>query len=77
MVPWISAALHAALQADTAAVTQQALLDGVKGPAIGQRVHQARVEAVARSLVDRDQALALAPDGATVGSSTATGLPVR
>ena len=66
--PRLAAALHAVLQADTAEVTRQALAQGLKGPAIGQRVHEARARAL-------DQALAT--DGATVGSSTATGLPVR
>ena len=57
------------LQADTAAVTRQALAEGLSGPAIGQRVHAARAAALA-------QALTLDP-GATVASSTDTGLPVR
>jgi tRNA nucleotidyltransferase (CCA-adding enzyme) len=67
--PRLTAALLAVLQADTATVTQQALADGLKGPAIGQRVHEARAAALA-------QALTLEP-GATVASSTDTGLPVR
>ena len=67
--PRLAAALQAVLQADTAAVTRQALAEGLAGPAIGQRVHAARAAALA-------QALTLDP-GATVASSTDTGLPVR
>jgi tRNA nucleotidyltransferase (CCA-adding enzyme) len=67
--PRLAAALQAVLQADTAAVTRQALAEGLSGPAIGQRVHAARAAALA-------QALTLDP-GATVASSTDTGLPVR
>jgi tRNA nucleotidyltransferase (CCA-adding enzyme) len=65
----LSAALRLALQADTAAVTRQALADGLKGPAIGQRVHQARLAALAQALDGGA--------GAGAGSSTGTGLPVR
>jgi tRNA nucleotidyltransferase (CCA-adding enzyme) len=68
--PRLAAALQAVLAADTAKVTGQALAQGLKGPAIGQRVHEARLQALG-------QALALATGGATVGSSTDTGLPVR
>ena len=67
--PRLAAALQAVLQADTTAVTRQALAEGLAGPAIGQRVHAARAAALA-------QALTLDP-GATVASSTDTGLPVR
>jgi tRNA nucleotidyltransferase (CCA-adding enzyme) len=63
--PRLWAALQAVLAADTAAASRQALAEGLKGPAIGQRVHAARLAAL-------DQAL-----GGDAGSSTGTGLPVR
>jgi tRNA nucleotidyltransferase (CCA-adding enzyme) len=44
--PRLSRALHAALQADTAAVTRQALAAGLPGPAIGQHVRLARIAAL-------------------------------
>ena len=46
----LSTALQAVLGADTAAVTQQALDQGLRGPAIGQRVHQARLAALQDAL---------------------------
>ena len=46
----LGAALRAVQQADTASVTQQALAEGLRGPAIGQRVHQARLLALQESL---------------------------
>lgn len=46
----LSRALQAVLRADTAAVTRQALAAGLKGPAIGERVHQARLAALAQAL---------------------------
>ena len=64
--PRLWAALQAVLAADTAAASRQALAEGLKGPAIGQRVHAARLAAL-------DQALG----GSEPGSSTGTGLPVR
>ena len=64
--PRLSKALRAVQQADTARITAQALAEGLSGPAIGQRVHQARAQALAYSLGVAD------PDG-----STGTGLPVR
>ncbi|MBK9363266.1 MAG: multifunctional CCA addition/repair protein [Rubrivivax sp.] len=69
----LSAALQAVLQADTAAVTRQALAEGLQGPAIGQRVHEARLAALAQAL-DCTRADAT---GGSAGSSTGTGLPVR
>ena len=70
----LGTALQAVLQSDTASVTQQALADGLKGPAIGQRVQQARLQALEGAL---DQARALADTGGMLASSTATGRPVR
>jgi tRNA nucleotidyltransferase (CCA-adding enzyme) len=49
-LPRLSRALQAVLQADTAAITQQALALGLKGPAIGHRVHDARARALAQAL---------------------------
>lgn len=46
----LARALQAAQAADLAAVTQAALAQGLRGPAIGQRVLQARTEAVAAAL---------------------------
>ncbi len=46
----LGAALRAVQQTDTAAVTQQALAEGLSGPAIGQLVHAARACALARAL---------------------------
>ncbi len=48
--PRLSHALQAVLQADTAAVTQQALAAGLRGPAIGQKVQRARQDALAAVL---------------------------
>ncbi len=45
----LAAALQAVQQADTRAVTQQALAQGLKGAAIGQRVQRARLQALARA----------------------------
>ncbi len=66
----LSAALRAALGADTAAASRQALADGLPGPAIGQRVRAARLAALTQ---------ALGVDGLEADSagSTGTGLPVR
>jgi tRNA nucleotidyltransferase (CCA-adding enzyme) len=61
----LATALQAVLQADTAAATRQALADGLRGPAIGQRVHAARLAALAQALGDEG------------GSSTGIGRPVR
>ena len=63
-------ALAAVLAADTAAVSRQALADGLQGPAIGQRVHAARLSALA-------QALDAEPPRGCPSGSTGTGLPVR
>ena len=46
----LSAALDAVLAADTAAASRQALAEGLQGPAIGQRVHAARLAALAQAL---------------------------
>ena len=46
----LAAALQAVLGADTHAATQQALAQGLKGPAIGQRVQRARLRALAQAL---------------------------
>ncbi len=60
------AALQAVLGADTAAASRQALAEGLKGPAVGQRVQAARLAALVQAL-----------GGSEPGSSTGTGLPVR
>jgi tRNA nucleotidyltransferase (CCA-adding enzyme) len=44
--PRLLAALRAAQAVDTAAVSAAALAQGAKGPAIGERIHAARVAAV-------------------------------
>ena len=60
----LSAALQAVLQADTATVTQRALADGLKGPAIGLRVHEARVAVLLQALARVAQAgVPAAPSG--------------
>jgi len=46
--PRLLAALRAAQAVDTAAVSAEALAQGAKGPAIGERIHAARVVAVER-----------------------------
>ncbi|MBL8333452.1 MAG: multifunctional CCA tRNA nucleotidyl transferase/2'3'-cyclic phosphodiesterase/2'nucleotidase/phosphatase [Rubrivivax sp.] len=56
-------ALQAVLATDTAAAAAQALQQGLRGPAVGQRVHAARLAAL-------DQA-------GLAGGSTGMGLPVR
>ena len=63
--PRLAGALQAVLQADTAAVTREALAQGLSGPAIGQRVQAARAWALTQSL------------GVPDSPSTDTGLPVR
>lgn len=60
----LSAALQAVLAADTAAASRQALAEGLQGPAIGRRVHAARLAALAQALD--------AP-----ATSASAGLPVR
>lgn len=84
--PRLSAALAAVLQADTAQVTQQALADGLRGPAVGQRVQQARLAALEAALQAAGAAVAGQAAGAAVAGqaeglsaepSTGTGLPVR
>ncbi|MCZ2291154.1 MAG: multifunctional CCA addition/repair protein [Burkholderiales bacterium] len=60
----LSAALQAVLAADTATASRQALAEGLQGPAIGRRVHAARLAALAQALD--------AP-----ATSASAGLPVR
>ncbi|MDR7093271.1 multifunctional CCA addition/repair protein [Hydrogenophaga laconesensis] len=48
----LARALAAAQSVDTATVAAQAQADGLSGAKVGQRIHQARVDAVARSLGD-------------------------
>ena len=48
----LSQALAAAQSIDTAAVAAQAMEEGVSGPVVGERIHRARIEAVAASLAD-------------------------
>ncbi len=49
--PRLSQAQQAVLRADTTTVTQDALAAGLRGPAIGQRVQRARLDALAAALV--------------------------
>jgi tRNA nucleotidyltransferase (CCA-adding enzyme) len=46
----LGAALRALQQADTASVTREALAQGLSGPAIGRRVHEARTRALQQAL---------------------------
>ena len=48
--PRLQAALAAALAVDTATVAGQAAADGLTGPKVAERIHKARVAAVAQSL---------------------------
>ena len=48
--PRLQAALAAALAVDTASVAAQAASDGLAGPKVAERIHQARVAAVAQAL---------------------------
>jgi tRNA nucleotidyltransferase (CCA-adding enzyme) len=70
----LSAALHAVLQADTAAVTQAALEQGLRGPVIGERVQAARLQALTQAL-EAEMANAgdspSAPDARTGAAGTA------
>jgi tRNA nucleotidyltransferase (CCA-adding enzyme) len=65
----LSTALHAVLQADTAAVSREAIAQGLSGPAIGQRVHAARLAALARAWAASPQVLD-ASGGGGAGPST-------
>ena len=49
----LSRALLAAQAVDTAAVAAQAMEEGVSGPVVGERIHRARIEALAASLPDQ------------------------
>ncbi|MBK7264219.1 MAG: multifunctional CCA addition/repair protein [Rubrivivax sp.] len=66
----LTAALRAVQGADTAAVAALALAQGLNGPVIGQRVQQARLQALQAA------GLQSGVEGAA-GPSTDTGLPVR
>lgn len=71
----LSMALRAVLGADTAAASRQALAEGLQGPAIGARVHAARLAALRQALgggTGEGGGAGAAPD-----ASTGTGLPVR
>jgi len=59
----LAAALQAVQQADTRGATQQALVQGLQGPAIGQRVQRARLQALAQAL-GTSGAVASLSDGA-------------
>jgi len=50
--PLLRRALAAAANLDAAAVTSEALARGLKGPAVGQALHQARIDAVLAALGD-------------------------
>jgi len=78
----LQAALRAVLAADTATASRQALAEGLAGPAIGARVHKARLLALAQALgggtVGEGAPSALGAD-CTEGAapSTSSGRPVR
>ena len=56
--PQLLAALQAALSINTAAIAEQAQAQGLTGPAVGERIRQARL----RALTERARAANNAPD---------------